>query len=128
MLAKHVVHLARGVTLRLGETNGVSETQCGRAGRYRGYNSLTMAYLTGLPMEFIRQVAGFGLRGGHYFIARATLEPQASLIDDVFPFVAQLEARVGTLGMDAAHERTCRGFIDLLNYLAKVMLIARALE
>jgi hypothetical protein len=50
----HVVHHDRGMALRMAETQGVTETQLGRAARHRGYSALTPIYLVSLPWDLMR--------------------------------------------------------------------------
>ncbi|KAM4062021.1 centromere DNA-binding protein complex CBF3 subunit [Hirsutella rhossiliensis] len=56
------------------ETHGTSLAQISQAGRWN-QSVLCQAYLTHLPRQFMRIVAGFSASPGDYFLARAAHEP-----------------------------------------------------
>ena len=64
-----------------------------RAGLWN-QTALVLSYLTGLPLQFMRSMAGFGLEAGKFYLARAKLEPPSSLAKQIFPWVEQWEQRV----------------------------------
>ena len=60
--------------------------QVRRAGHWeRG--SMSTAYLSRLPREFMRVAAGFSCTGGNYHLKRATIQPPAALLGRIWPWV-----------------------------------------
>lgn len=91
---------------------------------------MVQSYLTGLPLQFLRSMAGFGLKPGKFSLPRATFEPPLSLQQQVFPWLEFWEERVrlrsqGKLwregGLDQ-EDLALRGFIKLMKYLRVVLL------
>lgn len=81
----------RGNGAREGEINGASEHQIRRAG---GWNTdaLSTSYLTHLPLEFVRVMAGFKPAPGDFYLPRAKVEPPLSLVQSLWPWVDQWQA------------------------------------
>jgi hypothetical protein len=91
---------------------------------------LTIAYLTGLPLKFLRTVAGFDARGGEYFLGRAAESPPQQLQLLIWPWIEAWEARFrrraghnnwaagGLDNTDTAEQ----GFLQLLRHLRIVLL------
>jgi Centromere DNA-binding protein complex CBF3 subunit, domain 2/Transcriptional activator of glycolytic enzymes len=92
--------------------------QIRRAGKWND-DIMTRIYLSSLPREYIRKVAGHP-REGHYFVDRAQIQPPASLLSKVFPLV---ERDLG-LYNDGTYESSLsgQGFLRLLRYLKTVFL------
>lgn len=84
----------RGQGAREGEMGGVSEHQIRRAGRWNS-DALTKSYLTHLPLEFVRVMAGFKPQPGDFYLPRATVEPPLSLVRSLWPWVDQWQAWFG---------------------------------
>ena len=91
---------------------------------------LTGAYLTGLPVKFLRQTAGFSSSGGAYFLPRASHSPPAELQLQIWPWVGTWEER---FRQRAAHQDweaggldqtdvAGHGFLALLRHLRVVLL------
>src|SRR3569833_888053 len=122
-------HLPRRVEARNAETYGTSVAQISQAGRWN-QSVLCQAYLTHLPREFMRIVAGFTKTPGDYFLPRAVCEPPAELQKQIWPWIDEWEPRF------EACARRCRwhqggldepdlagdGFLKLLRYLRVVLL------
>ena len=68
-------HVMRGAGARAAELHGVSEQQINRAGLW-SRTSMTSAYLTGLPLKFLRKMAGFTALGGQ--LPHRTGQPPAA--------------------------------------------------
>jgi hypothetical protein len=83
--SKKKTHVNRGSAARMADILGVNEDQIRRQGRW---NNTTMngAYLTGLPREMMRMMAGFNSPRSFY-LARASLDPPVSLCKKLFPEV-----------------------------------------
>ena len=64
----------------------MNEGQIRRAGHWNT-DSLTNAYLTHLPLKFVRGIAGFGQKGGSYYLPRAKILPPDSLVHSLWPWV-----------------------------------------
>ena len=82
-------HAGRAQGAKYAELNGVGEAQIRRAGRWNN-DTLTSCYLTHIPREFVRSMAGFNPSGGGvYYLPRARVEPPESLLQAVWPWVDQ---------------------------------------
>lgn len=80
-------HAGRAQGAKHAELAGVSESQIRRAGRWNT-DSLTNSYLTNIPREFVRGMAGFSPAvQGNYFLPRAQVVPPLSLQEEVWPWV-----------------------------------------
>ena len=80
VIAKKKTHMGRGAGAQLAEEMGASTSQIGRAGRWNaGAGALENSYLTSLPREAMRAVAGFPVTQGAYFIRREILPPPEAL-------------------------------------------------
>ena len=122
-------HLPRRVGAQEAETYGTSLAQISQAGRWN-QSVLCQAYLTHLPRQFMRIVAGFSSTPGDYFLPRAVAEPPAALQRQVWPWVEEWEPRF------EARARRCQwaqggldeddlagdGFLKLLRRLRVVLL------
>ena len=138
-------HAMRGCAARAAELHGVpdpqvspslpiiastdTDQQIARAGLWTG-SSMVQSYLTGLPLQFIRSMAGFGTKPGKFYLPRANHVPPLTLQQQVFPWVEQWEERVRLLrqgkvwsegGLDQ-EDLALEGFIKLIKYLRVVLL------
>lgn len=96
---------------------------------------MTGAYLTGLPVKFMRKVAGFSVHEGGYSLPRAHVDPSPQLLRLVWPQIEPWQARVkaasdgksfkdgGLNQPDLAADR----FLSLLKHLRRVFLQDAAL-
>ncbi|SAL97534.1 hypothetical protein [Absidia glauca] len=60
--------------------------QIRRQGRWT-YTTISDAYLTNLPRELVRLMAGFPTYGRFFYLARAALNPPTSLCKKLFPTI-----------------------------------------
>jgi hypothetical protein len=84
--AKAKTHATRGSGTRMAEIAGASEAQIRRLGRWNN-NAMEGCYLTALPREAMRSLAGFPPRAGSFYLPRAALQPRDDLRKIVFPEV-----------------------------------------
>lgn len=84
--SKKVTHIYRGSAARMADLLGASESDIRRGGRW-DMSSMTQHYLTTLPRETMRVLAGFPAASGQFWIAR-DLDPPAELERMVFPQAA----------------------------------------
>jgi hypothetical protein len=91
---------------------------------------MVQSYLTGLPLQFLRSMAGFGVKPGKFFLPRANYTPPVSLQQLVFPWVEPWRGRItlskqgkswGEGGLDQ-EDLALEGFIVLMDYLRVVFL------
>lgn len=91
---------------------------------------MVQSYLTGLPLQFLRSMAGLGKKAGRFYLPRANYTPPESLQQKVFPWVAQWEERIAQFkakrawadgGLDEA-DLALEGFIQVMKYLRVVLL------
>ena len=122
-------HLPRRVGAQDAETHGTSLAQISQAGRWN-QSVLCQAYLTHLPRQFMRIVAGFSASTGDYFLARAAHDPPAVLQAQLWPWIEEwelrFEARARRLswaqgGLDE-DDLAADGFLKLMRRLRIVLL------
>src|SRR5467141_3169679 len=91
---------------------------------------MVQSYLTGLPLEFLRSMAGFGRKPGKFYLPRANKEPPSSLQQQLFPWMEEWEGRImllkqgkslGAGGLDQ-EDLALEGFIKVVKYLRVVLL------
>ncbi|OWZ01331.1 LOW QUALITY PROTEIN: hypothetical protein PHMEG_00027304 [Phytophthora megakarya] len=77
-------------------------------------------YLTSLPREAMRTLAGFEPARGSFYIARASLDPPELVQKQIFPLVEEWKLKLD----QGSCEQTIAagGFLDLLQYLRTVIL------
>ncbi|XP_044724008.1 centromere DNA-binding protein complex CBF3 subunit [Hirsutella rhossiliensis] len=128
LIASKKTHLPRRVGAQDAETHGTSLAQISQAGRWN-QSVLCQAYLTHLPRQFMRIVAGFSASPGDYFLARAAHEPPYVLQKQLWPWIevgTRFEARArrqcwaeGGLDDD---DLAADGFLKLMRRLRIVLL------
>jgi Centromere DNA-binding protein complex CBF3 subunit, domain 2/Transcriptional activator of glycolytic enzymes len=125
-----VTHTMRGSSARIAEAQGISEDQIRRAGHWeRG--SMSTAYLSQLPREWIRTTAGFSATPGNYHLRRAAVEPPTGLKSQIWPWVDHWLARYRASivsnrsfvngGLDDC-DQAGRQFLELLAWLRVILL------
>jgi hypothetical protein len=91
---------------------------------------MTSAYLTGLPLKFLRKMAGFPASEGSYHIARAGHQPPAGLLLQVWPWIEEWDRRFAARaekrrwkegGLDD-EDLAGAGFLQLMKQLREVLL------
>ncbi len=122
-------HLPRRVGAQNAETYGTSLAQISQAGRWN-QSVLCQAYLTHLPRQFMRVVAGFSASSGDYFLARAAHEPPPALLKQLWPWIEEWEPRFEARacrrswvegGLDE-DDLAADGFLKLMRRLRVVLL------
>ena len=91
---------------------------------------LTNAYLTGLPVKFLRVVAGFSANQGSYYLSRAVREPPTSLQLQIWPwleaweerFLRRIEGKCWKEGGLDRDDLAGHSFVRLLKHLRIVLL------
>ncbi|KAG2216478.1 hypothetical protein INT45_014038 [Circinella minor] len=84
--SKAKTHAMRGAAARMAEIGGSSEGAIRRAGRWNT-SSLTTAYLTNLPHELLRTLAGFPTERGYFYLSHANVQPPKERCKKIFKFV-----------------------------------------
>jgi hypothetical protein len=98
--AKAKTHVSRGSGARMAEVAGATEAQIRRLGRWNN-NTMEGCYLTALPREAMRGLAGFSPGSSSFFLSRATMQPSDILQKRVFPEVDHwLEAQETGVGCE----------------------------
>jgi hypothetical protein len=122
-------HLPRAQGAKEAEIRGTSLGQISQAGRWN-QSILCQAYLTHLPRQFMRVVAGFSPSAGDYYLARAAHEPPHRLQKQLWPWIEEWEARFEARacrrtwaqgGLDE-DDLAADGFLKLLRRLRLVLL------
>ena len=119
ILSKAKTHAARGSGARMAELGGASEDHIRRLGRWNN-NSMDNCYLTNLPREAMRALAGFSPERGCFFLDRAALEPSLALKRLLFP---ELERTLQKIVSGQCQDTiAARGFLELLDRMRTVVL------
>ncbi|KAE8964038.1 hypothetical protein PR001_g29185 [Phytophthora rubi] len=118
MHSKAKTHAARGSGSRMAELAGASESQIRRLGRWNA-GAMEGCYLTALPRDAMRSLAGFSPDRRSFYLERAALVPPDSLQREVFPFV---ENYMTAYTKQSAPHVATGGFLNLLSYLRVVVL------
>ena len=122
-------HLPRAQGAKEAEIRGTSLGQISQAGRWN-QSILCQAYLTHLPRQFMRVVAGFSPSAGDYFLVRAAHEPPYGLQKQLWPWIEEWEARFEARacrqtwdqgGLDE-DDLAADGFLKLMRRLRLVLL------
>lgn len=122
-------HLPRSSGSQHAENKGAAYAQISQAGRW-AQSILVKAYLTHLPREFMRIVAGFTASAGDYFLARAAHEPPHALQKQLWPWIEEWEARFEARARRCSWEEggldeddlAADGFLKLMRHLRVVLL------
>ena len=120
---KCYTHIERKSSPGLAELEDIPVEQIRRAGRWRESGALLESYLTGIPYDFVRNVAGFDHKGSVY-VLRADVVPSPAMVAQVFPFVKKLKAQQARTeaqrGWRWSEEDT--QFVTLMDHLATVFI------
>jgi hypothetical protein len=126
-----VTHTMRGAAARMADSQGVTEDQLRRAGHWERGSSMLTAYLSGLPREFMRVIAGFSGTIGHYHLRRAGVKPPKALKGQLWPWVdSWLERYKACIvsgcsfadgGLDSC-DLAGKTFLELLDWLRDILL------
>ena len=84
--SSQITHIFRRSAARMADLKGASERDIARAGRW-DMSAMTQYYLTTLPRETMRVLAGFTVERGSFWILR-DLEPPLELQERVLPPVS----------------------------------------
>ena len=110
-----VTHAGRGSGTKYAELLNIHEDQIRRAAHWNS-DAMHKGYLTTLPREFMRGMAGFDPKHpGTYHIARSAITPPSELLS---AFWSPLDAALGVLFNDIATNQ----FVKLLQFLRIVFL------
>lgn len=113
-------HIGRSSGAKLAEVKGVTEDQIRRAGRWN-QEQMIGCYLTALPREFMRVMAGHPKKKGRFEIIRARVPPPGSLLPLIWPELDQYAGRFGP-NDGQIDDLAGHGFTDLLFHLREVIL------
>jgi hypothetical protein len=118
-------HMGRGTGSRMADVLGAAESDIRRSGRWN--QQAVSCYLTSLPRETMRTLAGFPKDRGHFYIPRAAVEPPEALKDMIFPDVSKWASVHGLHGAsepdsNAEHSIATDGFLMLMTLIRTVFL------
>ncbi|KAL3675821.1 hypothetical protein R1sor_025769 [Riccia sorocarpa] len=117
--SKAKTHVGRGSSARMAELGGASEAQIRRLGRWN-HQTMENCYLTSLPREAMRTLAGFSPSQGQFFLSRMAVTPPSQLTSKLFP---QVEYWLSKLEVgDCEQSIAAGGFLHLLKLLRIVIL------
>jgi hypothetical protein len=81
-------HINCGSSARMAGNVCANVDQIRRQGRWNN-TTINGAYLTNLPRELVRSMAGFPTYGRFFYLARAALNPPTSLCKKLFPAIGE---------------------------------------
>lgn len=113
-----MTHIKRTSSCVIAEAGGASEASIRRGGRWNNEKTES-CYLTALPREVVRSLAGFNSQGGEFFLPRAEVKITDRLKEQVFPQVVTMERLFST---GKVQDIAGQGFLRLLEYLETVLL------
>ncbi|SAM05864.1 hypothetical protein [Absidia glauca] len=82
------IHINCGLSVRMAGNVCANVDQIRRQGRWNN-TMINGAYLTNLPKELLRSMAGFPTYGRFFYLARAALNPLTSLCKKLFPAIGE---------------------------------------
>ncbi|SAM03875.1 hypothetical protein [Absidia glauca] len=82
----HLIKKENGSSARMAGNVCANVDQIRRQGRWNN-TTINDAYLTNLPRELVRSMAGFPTYGRFFYLARAALNPPTSLCKKLFPAI-----------------------------------------
>lgn len=118
--SKAKTHAMRGSGARMAESLGTSEASIQRLGRWNS-NALSKKYLTNIPREALRTLAGFTREAGQFYLPRAVVYPCTELRRKVFPWVDHWRERLDSGDVEQS-SLAADGFLKLLEQLRVVFL------
>ncbi|KAG2192821.1 hypothetical protein INT47_005861 [Mucor saturninus] len=145
IFSKRKTHINRGSAARMTDLAGVNEDQIRRLGRWNN-TTLNRTYLTGLPREVMRVMAGFTVqqgslktflsfsikltisKSGQFYLPRAGVDPPESLCKMIFPDLDvwhdRLTAKQANPNNNDEMEVTvaAKAFFELLFMLSKTII------
>ncbi|SAM07627.1 hypothetical protein [Absidia glauca] len=86
-------HINCGSSARMTGNMCAKVDQIRRQGRWSN-STVNGAYLTNLPRELVRSMAGFSAYGRFFYLACAALNPPSSLCKKLFPAIGELHDRL----------------------------------
>jgi len=90
--SKAKTHAARGSAVRMAEIDGCPEESIRRCGRWNN-KALEGCYMSQLPREAMRVLAGFNKDPGNYFLRRDCRDPPISLQCQIYPSIDEMLQR-----------------------------------
>ncbi|KAG1051286.1 hypothetical protein G6F43_006495 [Rhizopus delemar] len=109
-----LTHINRKSAINMVANEGVSGDQQRQVGRW-GSDRMVGRYLSGLPVDAIKVLAGFTTRKGDYFINRGSIEPSEELRKMVFPWIEHWREKFYRKEVEDDIARP--NFLDLMDYL-----------
>jgi hypothetical protein len=100
---KAISHVTRGSSARMAEFLGADDNQIRRQGRWNN-QAMENCYLTTIPREAVRGLAGFDPKRPSFSLARSSLMPSDRLLSMVFPWIDDWVSKrdAGTLELTIA--------------------------
>ncbi len=106
----------------MADIQGAPDNDIRRAGRWN-QEAMESCYLTSLPRQAMRVLAGFPTERGSFYIERALVDPPQSLQEKVFPEIDQWLHLIGAEA-DNGVEKTiaAHGFLSTLKQMRAILL------
>jgi len=113
-------HLPRPTGAKMAALKGIPDDEISVAGRWN-QTQMRGCYLTCLPHDFMRRMAGHPARKGCFEIRRAAVTPPDELLTMIWPELDRWEGRFGP-GDGHINDLAASGFCTLLRHLREVIL------
>ncbi len=116
---RQVTHAMRGSSARIAELVGASDGHIRRQGRWNT-QAMEGCYLTSIPREAVRALAGFVPDRPTFYLARASVTPPQALLEMVWPDIEHWEAQIRD--GDAEETIAATAFLAMMKFLRVVLL------
>ena len=119
LITTYYTHACRKMGAYFADMAGADPHSIARLGLW-AMEAMSQSYLGDFPLEAMRGVAGWSVRGGSFYLPRGSLEPPQSLAKQIFPEIESWLQKMqeNQIQQDIA----AKGFLDLLIVLRKILL------
>ena len=114
-----ITHAGRKSGAKMADLGDAGASDIRRAGRWTN-DSMEGSYLTNLPRRMLRAMATFDANGRTFWLARDGVQPSETLLQKVFPWIDQWQARIDQGQGDKSV--AADGFLQMLRVLRKTFL------
>jgi hypothetical protein len=114
-----VTHIGRKSASNMADCLGAPVESIRRAGRWNT-ETVTNVYMSALPKDTMRLLAGFTADGNSYYLSRASIDPPPELLQRIFPKIEALLEQQQSKANES--NMAAMGFLRLMSALRKVIL------
>ncbi|SAM08506.1 hypothetical protein [Absidia glauca] len=115
-------HINCGSPARMAGKVCANVNQIRRQGRWNN-TTINGAYLTNLPRELVRSIAGISTWGRFFYLALATLNPPTSLCKKLFPAIGESHDRLAAKELSPGHSiQSTVAFVQVIMMFRKAFI------